>query len=307
MALVSSKAMLLRAMRDGYAVGHFNVSNLETVQAVIEAAQEKKSPVIVAVTESSLNFAGFEYLVSLVKIAAGSVSVPVVLHLDHGRDQKIIRRCIDSGFTSVMCDASFHPFERNVAITKQVADRAHKRGIPVEGELGTVTQKMSGLAVEQKRCILTDPVEAKHYVKRTGIDSLAVAIGTSHGAYKFSGSSELDIERLRLIDQMVRIPLVLHGASEIPAAVVKKAIKFHAHWHGAKGLDMENLRLACRNGINKVNIHTDLSLVYLAATMEYLAKHRREMDERKLLTYARDQMKEFVKRKIDILGSANKA
>jgi fructose-bisphosphate aldolase, class II len=307
MPLVTSKAMLLKAMRDGYAVGHFNIADMLTTQAVIEAAVELKSPVIIAVTETAINFAGFEYLVSMVKTGAALAKVPIALHLDHGRDMKIIKRAIEGGFTSIMCDASMHRFEKNVAITKKVVDMAHKRGITVEGELGMVTKRVCGLGVDERRNILTDPMEAKHYVARTGIDSLAVSIGTSHGAYKFDGVCEIDLERLQLINQMVQLPLVIHGASEIPAAVVKKATRYGAKWHGANGVDPKSLRLACKHGINKVNTHTDISLVYIAATREFLARNPKEMDQRELFSYSRNAMKELVKQKISQLGCAGKA
>jgi fructose-bisphosphate aldolase, class II len=306
MPLVPSKALLLKAKRDGYAIGHFNICNMETVQAVIAAAEAKKSPVIIAVTESAIGYAGFEYLVSLVRLGASRAKVPVVLHLDHGRNMDVIKRCIENGFTSVMCDASTYDFEQNVILTKKVVQMAHRKGISVEGELGMITKRANGAPVAQDSNILTDPLEAKHYVQRTGIDSLAVSIGTSHGAYKFKGKCKLDLERLRLIAQKVKVPLVIHGASEIPAAIIKKGIRYGAKWHGANGVDHKSLRLACRHGINKVNIHTDISLVYMAATLEFLAKHPSEMDQRELLSFCRDEMKEFIMRKIEVLGSANR-
>ena len=307
MSLVTSRNILIKAMKKGYAIGHFNVANMETMQAVVEAANEKRSPVILAVTESAIKYAGLDYLVAIVKLAASKVKVPVVLHLDHGKDLKIIKKCIESGFTSIMVDASNYKFERNVSITKKVVRMARKKNIPVEAELGSLTSKLNGLSMDEQLSIYTDPLEAETFVKRTKIDSLAVSIGTSHGAYKFKGRAHLDFERLRLIREVVKVPLVLHGASEIPAEVVKQGIKYGAKWHGARGLGEESLRKACAHGIDKVNIHTDLSLIYIASVREYLSKNPKEMDPRNINSYARQQIKAFVKRKIDILGSNGKA
>ncbi len=307
MPLVSSKKILEKAMETGYAVGHFNIENMETVQAVAQAAEEKRSPVIMAATETAIDYAGIDYLVSIVRMAASKVRVPVILHLDHGKNLGIIRRCIDAGFTSIMCDASFYPFEKNVSMTKKVVRMARRKRIPVEAELGSLTSGIDGMKMSEKKSIYTSPLEAKEFVRKTGIDSLAISIGTSHGAYKFKSRPKLDFERLNMIDKAVDIPLVLHGASEIPGQIIKKGIRYGAKWEGARGLDNGSLKRACASGIDKVNIHTDLSLIYIASFMEYMKKNPKNMDPRKPNGYAREQLKEFVKQKIDILGSAHMA
>ncbi len=303
MPLVKSKKMLDMAMRKGYAVGHFNVDNLETVQAVLGAAEEMKAPVMLAVSESEIRYAGFENLVSIIKTAARGSRVPVMLHLDHGKDGKIIKKCIESGFSSVMIDASYCSFDENVAITRRVVRMAKRRRVPVEAELGSVDPGK----VRKGDDRFTDPHQAREFARLTGIDSLAISIGTSHGAYKFSSKPKLDIKRLQLIDDVVEIPLVLHGASEVPQAYVKLGMRHGAKWKGAKGLDNRTLALACSMGIDKVNIHTDLNIIRIASTRQYLDNNPGETDPRKVQDFARSNVKEFVKKKLEILGSAGKA
>lgn len=299
MTLVSSKQVLLKAMRHGYAVGHFNIENLETLKAVIGAAEELDSPVFIAVTDSALRYAGFDYLVPLAKAAARASEVPVVLHLDHGQDISVIKRCLKAGFTSIMCDASFYSFKKNVEITRKVVAMARRVRVPVEAELGSMKKGAEKM--------LTDPRQARKFVELTGIDSLAVSVGTSHGAYKFSSSPTLDMARLKDIDILVDIPLVLHGASEIPAMVVRKGMQYGARWRGARGLDNRSLREACANGINKVNLNTDTHLCYLANVRQYLKQHPQEVNPRHMNAYAYGEVKELLKRKIMVLGSAGKA
>jgi len=294
MALVTTKKMLLDARKKGYAVGHFNVENLETVQAVVDAAVECNSPVILAATESAIAYAGIEYLAALVKVAA-KANVPVALHLDHGKRIDAVRACLKAGFTSIMIDASLKPYKENIRITKQVVKLC--KNIPVEAELGSIESKDN----------FTDVDEAVDFVKKTGIHSLAVAIGTSHGAYKFKDKPVLDFERLRQIHEKVSVPLVLHGASRIPPDVVKKGHKYGAAWHGAMGVDDASLRKARKLGICKVNVHTDLNLVRIASIREYLSKNPTETDPRHVLGYAREQTKKFVISKLKVLGSAGQA
>ncbi len=303
MPLVKSKKILNLAMKKRYAVGHFNVDNLETVQAVVLAAEEKRAPVMLAVSESELKYAGFDNLVSIIKLAAKNARIPVMLHLDHGKDMKTIRRCIDSGFSSVMIDASFYDFEKNVEITKRVVRMAKKRRVPVEAELGSVDPGKDRKGDDR----FTDPHEAREFARLTGIDSLAISIGTSHGAYKFASKPKIDLKRLQLIDDVVDIPLVLHGASEVPAEYVKLGMKHGAKWKGAKGLDNRHLSLACSMGIDKVNIHTDLNIIRIASTRQYLDRNPGETDPRKIQDFARSNVREFVKKKLDILGSSGKA
>jgi len=303
MPLVSSRKVLKSAMKKGFALGHFNIENIETITSVVRAANETKSPVMLAATESAISYAGLDYLVACVRIAAKSVKVPVVLHLDHGKHIETVKQCIKAGFTSVMLDASHLIFEKNVAATLKVVKYAKRYRVCVEAELG-VFEKSKDVPRE---AMYTDPFLAQEFVKRTGIDSLAIAIGTSHGAYKFKDKPKLDFKRLELINKLVDIPLVLHGASSIPQDVVKKGIKYGAKWQGALGVDDTSLKKACKIGIDKVNIHTDLNLIRIAAYREYFHKFPQETDPRKLNNFASEQMVAFVKKKMDILESSGKA
>jgi fructose-bisphosphate aldolase class II len=304
--LVTNKEILSSAMAKGYAVGAFNISNLESLLAVVEAAVEERSPVIVAVTPSSIKYAGLEYLVGMVKTAAESAKVPMSLHLDHGKDVETVLNCIDAGFTSVMIDGSRLSFEENVSLTKRVVDLAHSKDVSVEGELGRL-MGMEEWTVEEKEAILTDPDAAKEFVEQTGVDALAVAIGTSHGAYKFKAEPKLDSERLRAIRRKVNVPLVLHGASSVPSWIIKKAIKYGAELSGAKGIPDEHIVNAISLGISKINIDTDLRLAFTGTIREVLATSPKNFDPRKILGPAKEAMKEVVKGKMRLFGSSGKA
>ncbi|MEM3627639.1 MAG: class II fructose-1,6-bisphosphate aldolase [Candidatus Bathyarchaeia archaeon] len=306
MMLVTSKDLLLSASRRSYAVGAFNVNNLETTLAVVEAAVEEKSPVIVAVTPSAIRYAGLTYLSKIIKTAAELVSVPICIHLDHGENVETVSKCIEAGFTSVMIDGSFLNFDENVALTKRVVALAHPEGVSVEAELGRLAG-VEETTVEEREAILTDPEAARKFVEETGVDALAVAIGTSHGAYKFKGEPKLDFERLRLIRAMVDVPLVLHGASSVPAWVVEKAVKYGAELTGARGIPEEHIQKAISLGISKINIDTDMRLAFTAAIREFLAKTPREFDPRKILGPAKEAVKEVVKGKMRLFGSSGKA
>src|SRR5665647_256747 len=241
--LATNKDLMVPARKNGYAVGAFNVQNLETIKAIVEAATEEKSPAILQITPSVIKYAGLDYIVSLAKTAAQTASVPISIHLDHGEDFETAIKCVNAGFTSVMIDGSFLKFEENVAVSKRVVDVAHKKGVSVEAELG----KLAGVeerSVEEKDAILTDPQTAVEFVEKTGVDTLAVAIGTSHGAYKFKSQAKLDLERLKIISQKVSIPLVLHGASSVPSWIVEKATKYGAALDGAKGVSEDQLQKA---------------------------------------------------------------
>jgi len=304
--LVTNRDLLFPAMREAYAVGAFNISNLESLLAVAEAAIQEKSPVIVAVTPSSIKYAGLAYIEKIVKTAAESAPVPMSLHLDHGKDVETVSKCIEAGFTSVMIDGSHLKFEENVALTKRVVDLAHPKGVSVEAELG----RLAGVeesTVEEREAVLTDPKAAREFVERTGVDALAVAIGTSHGAYKFKGEPKLDFERLRLIREKVSIPLVLHGASSVPAWIIEKAVKYGAELSGAKGIPEEHIRKAISFGIAKINIDTDLRLAFTATIREFLVNSPKEFDPRKILGSAKEAMKEVVKSKMRLFGSSGKA
>ncbi|MEM3760529.1 MAG: class II fructose-1,6-bisphosphate aldolase [Candidatus Bathyarchaeia archaeon] len=304
--LVTNKDLLLPAKRGAYAVGAFNIQNLESLLAVVEAAVEEKSPVIVAVTPSAIKYGGLTYLSKIAKTAAESVSIPMSLHLDHGEDFETVSKCVKAGFTSVMIDGSFLKFEDNIAITKRVVDFAHSKGVSVEAELG----RLAGVeekTVEEKETVLTDPDAARDFVKRTGVDALAVAIGTSHGAYKFKGEPKLDFERLKSISEKVDVPLVLHGASSVPQWIIKKAQKYGAELAGARGIPEEHVKKAISLGITKINIDTDLRLAFTATVREVLAKSPKEFDPRKILGPAKETMKEVVKGKMRLFGSSGKA
>ena len=297
---------MVPARKNGYAVGAFNVQNLESMQAVAEAAAEEKSPAILQITPSVIKYAGLPYISGLVKTAAQLSPVPLTMHLDHGEDFDTASKCVEAGFTSVMIDGSFLKFDENVTLTKRVVDIAHPKGVSVEAELG----KLAGVeerSVEEKEATLTDPKTAVEFVEKTGVDTLAVAIGTSHGAYKFKSESKLDIERLRTISQIISIPLVLHGASSVPQWLIEKATKYGASLGGAKGIPEEELKKAISLGIAKINIDTDLRLAFTATVREVLANSPKEFDPRKILGPAKEAMKEVAKSKMRLFGSSGRA
>jgi fructose-bisphosphate aldolase class II len=304
--LVTNKDLLTAARRKAYAVGAFNINNLETLLAVTEAAVEEKSPAIIAVTPSAIKYAGLDYLAGMAKTAAKSLPVPLSLHLDHGDNFEIVSKCVEAGFTSVMIDGSFLKFEENIALTKRVVDIAHAKGVSVEAELG----RLAGVeesTVAEKEAVLTDPNKAKEFVERTNVDALAVAIGTSHGAYKFKAEPKLDFERLKLIREKTDVPLVLHGASSVPQWIIEKATKYGAELGGAKGIPEEHIKKAISLGISKINIDTDLRLAFTATVREVLANSRKEFDPRKILGPAKDAMKEVIKGKMHLFESSGKA
>jgi len=304
--LVTNKELLSAARREAYAVGAFNIQNLESLLAVVEAAAEEKSPVIVAITPGAIKYGGLKYLTALVKKAAEDSPVPMSLHLDHGEDVETVSKCLEAGFTSVMIDGSHLPFEENIALTRRVVELAHPKGVSVEGELG----RLAGVeekTVEEREAVLTDPNEAKEFVRRTGVDALAVSIGTSHGAYKFKGEPKLDFERLKLIREKVDVPLVLHGASSVPQWIIEKATKYGAELTGAKGIPEDHIKKAISLGITKINIDTDLRLAFTGTIREVLANQPKEFDPRKILGPAREAMKEVVKAKMRLFGSSGKA
>jgi fructose-bisphosphate aldolase class II len=303
--LVNNKDLLVSARQKAYAVGAFNINNLEVLLAVAEAAAEEKSPVIVAVTPSALKYAGLAYIAGIVKTAAETAPVSMSMHLDHGENFETVSKSIEAGFTSVMIDGSFLKFEENVALTKKVVNFAHPKGVSVEAELG----RLAGVeesTVEEKEAVLTDPNNANDFVKQTEVDALAVAIGTSHGAYKFKAEPKLDFERLRLIKEKVNIPLVLHGASSVPQWIIEKASKYGAELAGAKGIPEEHIKKAITLSIAKINIDTDLRLAFTATVREVLINSPKEFDPRKILGPAKEAMKEIVKHKMRLFGSSGK-
>jgi fructose-bisphosphate aldolase class II len=304
--LATNKDLMVPAKRGGYAIGAFNVNNLEAVLAVAEAATEEKSPAIVAVTPSAIKYAGMLYISKIARTAAETSPIPLSLHLDHGEDFETTSKCIGAGFTSVMIDGSHLKFEDNIALTKRVTEIAHPKGVSVEAELG----RLAGVeesTVEEKDAILTDPKAAKEFIERTDVDALAVAIGTSHGAYKFKTEPKLDFERLKLISKQISQPLVLHGASSVPSWIIEKASKYGAELGGAKGIPEEHIRKAISLGIAKINIDTDLRLAFTATVREVLANSPKEFDPRKILGPAKDAMKQVIKGKMQLFGSSGKA
>ena len=283
MPLVTSKEMFKKAYEGKYAIGAFNVNNMEIIQAIVEAAKEEKSPLILQVSAGARKYAKPVYLRKLVEAAIEDTDLPIVLHLDHGEDFEICKACIDDGFTSVMIDGSKYPFEENVRLTKQVVDYAHERGVVVEAELGRLAGIEDAVKVSEKDAILTDPDEAVEFVERTGVDSLAIAIGTSHGAYKFKGEPKLDFERLDKITELLPgFPIVLHGASSVPSELVELCNKYGGQIPGAQGVPEDMLRKAATMGVCKINIDTDLRLAMTASVRKYLVENPSEFDPRKL-------------------------
>jgi len=307
MPLTTNKELLALARKGGYAVGAFNMNNLEILQAIVSAGEAERSPAIIAVSEGAIQYAGMPYLISMVRTAAAQTSTPISLHLDHGKDLEVIRSCIDNGFTSVMIDGSEFEFEKNIEVTKKVVEMAKRKGVSVEAELGRLKGIEEKISVSEKEASLTDPQAAEDFFKRTGVDALAVAIGTSHGAYKFKGEAKLDFERLKEIARKVTIPLVLHGASGVPSAVLERAERFGAKLPGAKGIPDEAIQKAIGLGISKINIDTDLRLSFVGALREILTTKPDEFDPRKILGPGREAIKQTVQSKMRLFGSSGKA
>jgi len=306
MPLVSLIQMYKPANEQFYAIGQFNVNNMEFVQSVMEAAEELKSPAIVALSTSALSYGGFDYIINIIKTGAELVSVPIALHLDHGASIDDAKKCIDAGFTSVMIDASHEDFEENIRITKEVVKMAHPKGIAVEAELGRLGGIEDDVKVDEKDAKLTDPEQAKEFVERTEVDALAVAVGTSHGAYKFKGEARLAMDRIEVIKKMTGIPLVLHGASGVKPEMIEKAEKYGAKLPGAKGVPDEAYKEAIRLGINKINIDTDLRLTWVGAVREIFNNKPEVFDPRKILGPARDAVRDVVKEKMKLFNSVGK-
>jgi len=298
MALVSGREILLEAQRQGRAVGAFNFTNLETLQAIVAAAEAEKASVFLAVSEAAISYAGLDYIVGLARTAAARTSPALVLHLDHGRDLALIRKSIAAGFTSVMIDASHLPFEENLRITRQVVELAYARDVSVEAELGTLKGIEDNVSVAERDAVLVNPGQAQQFKAETGIDSLAPAIGTSHGAFKFQGEPRLDFERLKQVKALTGIPLVLHGASSVPDELITLATRYGAKLKSAQGVPLPMIQQAIKLGINKVNVDTDLRLAWLAHVRETLAEKPGEFDQRRILGPARDAMTEVVRARI---------
>ena len=306
MPITTPKEMFDRAYKEGYAIGAFNVNNMEIIQGIMEAGAEERSPLILQVSAGARKYAGQNYIMKLVEAALEDADIPVCVHLDHGPDFELCKACIDGGFTSVMIDGSHLPFEENIAITKKVVEYAHDRGVWVEAELG----RLAGVEehVVSESSIYTDPDQAVEFVERSGCDSLAIAIGTSHGAYKFKGEAKLDFERLDKISNMMPgYPLGLHGASSVPQEFVEMANAYGAKLGDAKGVTEDLLRQAAKSGVCKINIDSDIRLAMTANIRKYMAENPEAFDPRSYLKPARQAVKDMVQRKIrNVLGSSNK-
>ena len=308
MALVTSKEMFAKALESDYAVGAFNVNNMEIIQGIMDAAKEENAPLILQVSAGARKYAKPVYLLKLVEAAIEDTGLDVVLHLDHGEDFDICKSCVDGGFTSVMVDGSKHPFEENIALTKQVVEYAHDHGVVVEAELGKLAGVEDNIKVDARSATFTDPEEAAEFVDRTGVDSLAIAIGTSHGAYKFKGEPYLDFERLKEIHALIpNTPLVLHGASTVLPEFVDRCNQYGGEIPGAQGVPEDMIRESTKWGICKVNIDTDLRLAMTAEVRRVLVENPAEFDPRKYLGPARDAITRMVQHKIkNVLNASGK-
>lgn len=284
MPLVTIKELLRAAEQGGYAVGAFNCNNMEIIQAIVQAAEEENSPVIVQASQGAIKYAGLEYITTLTKLAAEQTKVPVALHLDHGTSFEQVVKCIRHGFTSVMIDGSVHPLSENIKLTNKVIEVARAAGVSVEAELGKIGGTEDDITVDERDATFTDPQEAKMFVDATGVDALAVAIGTAHGVYK--GEPKLDFERLKNIVALVDVPIVLHGSSGVPDEAIKQAISL---------------------GVRKVNIDTNLREAFVKKARQMIEERPGEIDPRKILGPAKDAMKEIIKEKIRLFGSNGKA
>lgn len=309
MPLVTTKEMFKKAYEGGYAIGAFNVNNMEIIQGITEAAKEVNAPLILQVSAGARKYANHTYLIKLVEAAAIETGLPIALHLDHGDSFELCKSCIDGGFTSVMIDASHYPFEENIKLTKQVVDYAHSKGVVVEAELGRLSGVEDDVKVAEHEAIYTDPAEVEEFVERTGVDSLAIAIGTSHGAYKFKGEPKLRFDILEEVQRRLPgFPIVLHGASSVIPEYVDMINKYGGKMPGARGVPEDMLRKAASMAVCKINIDSDIRLAMTAAVRKVLAENPGEFDPRKYLGPAREEIKKLVKHKlVDVLGCAGKA
>ena len=312
MPLVTTKEMFEKAYKGGYAMGAFNVNNMEIVQGITEACAEEKAPVILQVSKGARAYANHNYLVKLVEAAiACNPDLPIALHLDHGPDFETCKSCIDGGFTSVMIDASSKPFAENIEITKKVVEYAHEHGVVVEAELGTLAGVEDDVKVSAEDSSYTRPEEVAEFVEKTGCDSLAIAIGTSHGAYKFKPGTkpQLRFDVLHECEKMIPgFPIVLHGSSSVPQEYVEMINKFGGAMPGAIGVPEDQLREAARSAVCKINIDSDLRLAMTGTIRQFFAEHPDKFDPREYLKPARANIKEMVRHKlVNVLGCNGKA
>ena len=310
MPVVTSTEMFRKAYEGGYAVGAFNVNNMEIIQGITEAAAEVNSPVILQVSAGARKYAKHVYLMKLIEAAAEDTDIPICVHLDHGADFEVCKSCVDGGFTSVMIDGSSRSFEENIAVTKQVVEYAHDHGVVVEGELGRLEGVEDDVKVSAADSSYTDPAQVEEFVTRTGVDSLAIAIGTSHGAYKFKPGQKpaLRFDILKEVEKRLPgFPIVLHGSSSVPQEFVAKVNRFGGQMPDAIGIPEEMLREAAKMAVCKINIDSDLRLAFTAGVREHLAGNPANFDPRQFLIPARTNIREMVKHKIvNVLGSNDK-
>jgi len=311
MAIVTTKEMFQKAYEGGYAVGAFNVNNMEIIQGITEAAGELKAPVILQVSKGARSYANHTYLVKLVEAAAKENDIPIALHLDHGDSFELCKSCIDGGFTSVMIDASSKPFAENIELTRKVVEYAHDHGAVVEAELGTLAGVEDDVVVEHGAEMFTRPEEVEEFVSKTGCDSLAIAIGTSHGAYKFKPGTKPQL-RFDVLEECAKrlpgFPIVLHGASSVPQNFVEEINKYGGNMPGAIGIPEEQLAQAAKLAVCKINIDSDIRLAMTASVRKYLAEHPDHFDPRQWLKPARQAVKDMVTHKIlNVLGCNGKA
>lgn len=307
MPLVTTTEMFKKAYGK-YAIGAFNVNNMEIVQGITEAAMEEHAPVILQVSAGARKYAKHVYLMKLIEAAVEDTGVPIAVHLDHGADFEICKACIDGGFTSVMIDGSKYSFEENIELTKKVVDYAHAHGVVVEAELGKLAGIEDAVVVSEKDAAFTDPEQAAEFVHKTGCDSLAIAIGTSHGAYKFKGEPQLRFDILEQVTKLIpETPIVLHGASTVMPEFVKQCNEFGGQLPGAQGVPEDMLRKAGTMGVCKINIDTDLRLAMTASIRKFFVEHPDKFDPREYLSPARDAIKQMVKHKMrDVLNCSGK-
>ncbi len=311
MPLVTTKEMFRKAYEGGYAIGAFNVNNMEIVQGITEAAAAEHSAVILQVSAGARKYAKHNYLIGLVTAAEKETGLPIALHLDHGEDFEICRSCVDGGFTSVMIDGSKHSFEDNIALTRKVVEYAHAHDVVVEGELGKLAGIEDDVNVSDADAQFTDPAQVEEFVSKTGVDSLAIAIGTSHGAYKFKPGQKprLRFDILEAIQRRIPgFPIVLHGASSVPQQYVEQVNRYGGQMPDAIGIPEEMLRQAAKMAVCKINIDSDLRIAMTASVRKHLAENPSHFDPRQFLAPGRDAIRDIVSHKIrDVLGSSNSA
>ncbi len=309
MPLVTTKEMFKKAYAGGYAIGAFNVNNMEMIQGIVEAGKEENAPLILQVSSGARKYANPKYLKKLVEAAVEDSGLPICLHLDHGDSYELCKSAIEDGFTSVMIDASHHTFDENVKITKSVVDYAHDHGVVVEAELGRLAGIEDAVNVSEADSCYTDPDQVQEFVSKTGVDSLAIAIGTSHGAYKFKGEAKLRFDILEEVGKRLpEFPIVLHGASSVIPEYVEMINKYGGAMPGAKGVPEDMLRKAASMAVCKINIDSDLRLAFTAAIRKHFVENPAHFDPRQYLAPARELIKECVKHKlVNVLGCNGKA